>query len=227
MTLPLAPFLTVRAVLAMNITSPGPNVLDTITSAMGSGRRAGLASTTRVAFGVWLWCLAMTLGMASVFEAVPAMRQAMTVVAICLLLWSARRYLRAALAGWRKGAGRISGRAGLDARTSFLRVLSVNAMNPKALTTWVVILALFPVARARGGDIAVLGLGAAALALKIHAGYAVASPPPRWRDSGAPRPGDLGAGRPFLHRLCDPARGQPVLRLSNHVRRCGRTRGRR
>jgi len=98
----------------------------------------------------------------------------MTAIAIGLLLWFASRYLRAAWAGWRGEAGRIAGRAGLDPRTSFLRSLSVNAMNPKALTTWVVILSLFPVARARGGDIAVLGLGAAALAFAIHAGYALA-----------------------------------------------------
>lgn len=174
MTLPLAPFLTVWAVLAMNIASPGPNVLNTITSAMGSGRRAGFASAAGVALGVGIWCLAMTLGMAAVFQAVPATRQAMTVVAICLLLWFAGRYLRAASDGWKGGAAGIAGRAGLDARRSFLRSLSVNAMNPKALTTWVVILSLFPVAQARGGDIAVLGLGAATLAFTIHAGYALA-----------------------------------------------------
>lgn len=174
MTLPLAHFLTVWAVLAMNIASPGPNVLNTITSAMGSGRAAGLASAAGVALGVGIWCLAMTLGMAAVFQAVPAARAVLTVVAIGLLLWFANRYLRAAWTGWRHGAAGITGRAGLGLRRSFVGSLAVNAMNPKALTTWVVILSLFPVARAGAGDIVALGSGAAGIAFAIHAIYAIA-----------------------------------------------------
>lgn len=174
MTLSLAPFLTVWAVLAMNIASPGPNVLNTITSAMGSGRQAGLASAAGVALGIGFWCLAMTLGMAGLFQAVPVARKALTVLAIGLLLWFASRYLRTAWTGWHHGADRVAGRAGLAPGASFLRSLAVNATNPKALTTWVLILSLFPVAEARAGDIAVLGLGAAALAFSIHAVYALA-----------------------------------------------------
>lgn len=182
MSLTFAPFLTVWAVLAMNIASPGPNVLNTITTAMGSGRGPGLASAAGVALGVGLWCLGMTLGMAALFQAVPAMRTVLTVIATGLLLWFAARYLGTAWAGWRHGTQRIAGRAGLGARASFLRSLSVNAMNPKALTTWVVILSLFPVARAHAGDIALLGAGAAAIAFSIHAGYALAfSTPPAAR----------------------------------------------
>ena len=173
-TLPLAPFLAVWAVLAMNIASPGPNVLNTIASALGSGRKAGLASAAGVAVGIGLWCLGMTLGMAAVFQAVPVARTALTLLAIGLLLWFASRYLRAAVAGWQGGTGRVTGRSGLTARASFTRSLAVNAMNPKALTTWVVILSLFPASEARAGDIAVLGLGAATLAFSIHAGYALA-----------------------------------------------------
>ncbi|MBC7141997.1 MAG: LysE family translocator [Rhodobacteraceae bacterium] len=182
MSLTIAPFLTVWAVLAMNIASPGPNVLNTITTAMGSGRGPGLASAAGVALGIGLWCLGMTLGMAALFQAVPAMRTAMTVIAIGLLLWFASRYLRAAWAAWHQEGGRIAGRAGLGHRAAFLRSLSVNATNPKALTTWVVILSLFPVARAHAGDIALLGAGAAAIAFTIHAGYAlVFSAPPAAR----------------------------------------------
>lgn len=174
MTLPIAPFLTVWALLAVNIASPGPNVFNTITSAMGSGRAAGVAAAAGVALGVALWCLGMTLGMAAVFQAEPMARVVLTALAVGLLLWFASRYFRSAWHGWRHGAARIAARGGLTLRASFLRSLSVNAMNPKALTTWVVILSLFPAARARGGDIAALGLGSAALAFTIHAGYALA-----------------------------------------------------
>jgi threonine/homoserine/homoserine lactone efflux protein len=173
-SLPLAPFLTVWAVLAMNIASPGPNVLNTITTAMGSGRAAGLASAIAVAVGVGLWCIGMTLGMAALFLALPATRTILTVIAICLLLWFATRYLRNAWHGWRGTSARLSGRQGLALRTSFLRSLSVNALNPKALTTWVLILALFPVSHADPSDIAVLCIGASSIAFAIHAAYAIA-----------------------------------------------------
>lgn len=174
MSLPLAPFLTVWAVLAMNVASPGPNVLNTITTAMGSGRAAGLASALAVAVGVGLWCLGMTLGMAALFLALPATRTILTVVAICLLLWFAARYLGTAWQGSRGAGPRLAGRQGLSTRASFLRSLSVNALNPKALTTWVLILTLFPVARAGAGDIAFLCMGASVIAFAIHAAYAVA-----------------------------------------------------
>jgi threonine/homoserine/homoserine lactone efflux protein len=173
-SLPLAPFLTVWAVLAMNIASPGPNVLNTITAAMGSGRAAGIASAVAVAVGVGLWCIGMTLGMAALFLALPATRTILTVIAICLLLWFASRYLRTAWQGWRGTGGRLTGRPGLSLRASFLRSLSVNALNPKALTTWVLILTLFPVARAGAGDITLLCAGASAIAFAIHSAYAVA-----------------------------------------------------
>ena len=174
MSLPLQPFLAVWAVLAMNILSPGPNVLNTMMSAMGSGRSAGLASALGVAVGVGLWCLAMTLGMATLFEAVPPARRLLTGLAVGLLLWFAARYLKAAWAGVRGDAARIAARAGLSPRAAFFRSLSVNATNPKALTTWVVILSMFPVARAAPYDIAILCLGATLLAFAIHAGYALA-----------------------------------------------------
>lgn len=173
MTLPAGVFLTVWGFLAVNVMSPGPNVLNTIATAMGSGRRAGLASTAGVAVGIGVWCLGMTLGMAAAVQAVPDLKLALTLVAIGLLLWFAQRYLRAAWAGWRDAAAAISGRKGLTPRASFLRSLSVNATNPKALTTWVAILSLFPVGRAGTVDIMILALGASAVATAIHTTYAL------------------------------------------------------
>ncbi len=172
--LPAREFLEVWALLAVNILSPGPNVLNTITTAMGSGRAAGIASALGVGLGIGVWCLGMTLGMAAAFRAVPSMRVVLTVAGIGLLLWFASRYLRNAWTGWRGTGARLSGRAGLGFGASFLRSLSVNALNPKALTTWVAILTLFPVARAGWHDILLLWAGTAVLAFSIHAGYALA-----------------------------------------------------
>lgn len=174
MTLPLAQFLTVWAFLGLNIASPGPNVLNTIASAMGSGRRAGMGSALAVGFGVALWCLGMSLGMAAVFSAYPAAQDLLTAGAAGLLLWFAARYLRAAWAGYHGQRSVPGGATGLGFASGFRRSLLVNVLNPKALTSWLAILALFPVARAEGGDIALLCAGASALAIAVHALYALA-----------------------------------------------------
>jgi threonine/homoserine/homoserine lactone efflux protein len=174
MTLPLAQFLTVWAFLGLNIASPGPNVLNTIASAMGSGRRAGMGSALAVGFGVALWCLGMSLGMAAVFKAYPAAQSLLTVGAAGLLLWFAARYLRAAWAGYH-GQGTLPGGAtGLGFAGAFRRSLLVNVLNPKALTSWLAILTFFPVASAQGSDIALLCAGASAIAIALHMLYALA-----------------------------------------------------
>jgi threonine/homoserine/homoserine lactone efflux protein len=171
-TLPIGAFLTVWTILALNIMSPGPNVLNTITTAMGSGRTAGFASAAAVGVGIGIWCLSMSLGMAALFAVVPYAEETLTVMAAGLLLWFATRYLRA---GFRGVAGQevsLNGVAGLGFRESFLRSLAVNATNPKALTTWIAILGIFPTAAARPADIALLTAGACVLSLSIHAVYA-------------------------------------------------------
>ena len=172
MTLPLGAFLTVWTILALNILSPGPNVLNTITTAMGSGRAAGLASAAAVGLGIGIWCLSMSLGMAAVFAVVPFAEETLTVMAAGLLVWFATKYVRAGLRGVTGREVSLRGVAGLDLRASFLRSLAVNATNPKALTTWIAILGIFPTAAAGPGDIALLTAGACLLSVTIHTVYA-------------------------------------------------------
>jgi threonine/homoserine/homoserine lactone efflux protein len=173
LTLPPAAFLTVWTILALNIASPGPNVLNTVTTAMGSGRAAGMASAAAVGIGIGVWCLGMSLGMATLFRTVPHAEAALTLMAAGLLVWFASRYLRAAFSAPHREAA-LKARGGLSLRGSFLRSLSINATNPKALTTWIAILGIVPTAQAAPGDIALLTAGACALSLAIHSGYAVA-----------------------------------------------------
>jgi threonine efflux protein len=171
-TLPLGAFLTVWTILALNIMSPGPNVLNTITTAMGSGRAAGLASAAAVGLGIGIWCLSMSLGMAVLFAVVPFAEEALTLMAAGLLAWFATKYLRAGVRVVTGGELSLRGVAGLDLRASFLRSLAVNATNPKALTTWIAILGIFPTAAAAPGDIALLTAGACVLSVTIHTVYA-------------------------------------------------------
>lgn len=166
-----ASFWAVWSFLALNVMSPGPNVINTIATAMGSGRGAGLASAAGVALGIGFWCLGMTLGMAAAFRLFPPLQTVLTLLGVLLLAWFALRYARAALQGWRVGAGQVSGRSGLGAGAAFARSLGVNATNPKALTTWVAILSLFPTASAGMRDIALLCAGASVVAGTIHTVY--------------------------------------------------------
>jgi threonine efflux protein len=182
-SLPLSEFMAVWAFLAVNILSPGPNVINTIATAMGGGRGAGIASAAGVGLGIGIWCLSMSLGMAAVFAVWPGAETALTAAAVVFLIWFASRYLRVAWAGWQgQRRGLPVARAADGARTAFARSLGVNALNPKALTTWLAILAMFPVARATGGDIATLCAGACVLSFSIHTIYALAfSAPPAAR----------------------------------------------
>ncbi len=215
MTLPLTQFLTVWTILALNILSPGPNVLNTVATAMGSGRRAGIGSALGVGLGIGLWCLGMSLGMASLFVLVPFARVALTGIAVGLLTFFAFRYLRAGLHGLRDHRDGVPrARDGLGLIAAFRRSLLVNALNPKALTTWIAILAIFPVARATTGDIALLCAGACALSFLIHTGYALIFSSPRamrfylrwsWAVSGATGLFFLGfAGKIARNALAGP-----------------------
>lgn len=175
MALPLSDFVPVWGFLAANIVSPGPNVLTTIALSMGSGRAAGMGSASGVGLGIGMWCLGMTLGVSAVLTVVPDLQRLLTLAAVALLLWFAWRYGRAAWVGLRAQSMRLPAASeGLRWRDGFRRALLVNAINPKALTSWLAVLGLFPVAKADAGDIAVLCAGACLLSFAIHSAYTLA-----------------------------------------------------
>jgi threonine/homoserine/homoserine lactone efflux protein len=172
-TLPWRDFAVVWAFLAVNILTPGPNVINTIAAAMGGGRIAGMGSAAGVGVGIGLWCLGMALGMSALFSLVPMLQTMLGFVAIGLLALFSTRYLRSAWAGWRgqrKGLPVSPPQDGFG--QAFGRSMLVNALNPKALTSWLTILSIFPIAQARAGDIALLWAGACTAAFVIHTGYA-------------------------------------------------------
>ena len=177
-TLPLAEFVTVWTLLALNIMTPGPNVLNTIVLAIGSGRGAGMGSAMGVGLGIGLWCLGTSLGLAAVFNTFPLLKPVMTVVSVGLLLWFGSRFARQGLHGL--AARRTNpdwtptGKSGVTLRGAFARSMAINASNPKALTTWLAVLSIFPIARATSADIALLCAGACTLSFSIHSIYALA-----------------------------------------------------
>ena len=66
-----------------------------------------------------------------------------------LLFWFASRYLRRALAG----PGQVRARGDITPRRAFTSSLAILATNPKALTIWLTILAIFQVTVAQPADL--------------------------------------------------------------------------
>lgn len=155
---------------ALNVLSPGPNVFNTIGIALGSGRRAGLGAAIGVGPGVALWGVAAVLGISALFAVWPAAQTLLTLAGGLLLLVFGSRYLRRAMA---RGGDRVHARRGITPAAAFLATLAVLATNPKALTTWLLILSLFPAGETPPLARVVLVAGMAAIATTIHIGYAL------------------------------------------------------
>ena len=155
---------------ALNVLSPGPNVFNTIGIALGSGRSAGLGAALGVGPGVAMWGVAAVLGISALFAVWPAAQVLLTMAGGVLLLVFGTRYLRRALA---RGPERVHARKGTTPGQAFLATLAVLATNPKALTTWLLILSLFPAGETPPLARVVLVAGMACIATVIHIGYAL------------------------------------------------------
>ncbi len=161
---------TALAIFGANVASPGPNVFNTIAIALGSGRRAALAVVPAVSLGVCGWASAAVLGAAVAFRQAPWLAPALSALGGALLLWFASRYARRAW-GWTAAS---TGARAVTPRTAFAVTLGVLALNPKALTTWLVLVTIFPAGTATPAAMLTMIGGASALAGLIHAGYALA-----------------------------------------------------
>lgn len=153
---------------AVNVLTPGPNVLNTIGVSLGSGRAAGYGCAAACGLGVTLWAAAALLGAGALFAAVPEARVGLTAFGAAVLLYFAYRYLRRAL----RPAEAVARIDGATPRAAFAQALLVLASNPKALTTWVALLTIFPAISASIGSMIAFGLGCATVAAVGHTVYA-------------------------------------------------------
>lgn len=161
---------TALTVWGVNVAAPGPNVFYTIAIALGSGRRTALAVVPAIAIGVLAWAALAVFGAAIILRQAPWLSAVLSALGGAILMWFAWRYARRAW-GWSSGG---AGARVVSARSAFLASLGVLAANPRALTTWLVLIGIFPAGSASPAAIAVMILGAAALAGAIHAVYALA-----------------------------------------------------
>jgi len=127
--------------------SPGPATLAISSTAMGQGRRAGLALATGVLVGSAMLGCAAALGMSAVMMANVWLFEVIRYVGAAYLLWLAIKSLRAAWYG-----RTVSATAGGSGR-SFLRGLALHLTNPKAILAWGAIYAIALPAGASGADV--------------------------------------------------------------------------
>ncbi len=170
MGIPWGDIAAALAFFTANVLSPGPNVFNTIAIALGSGRRSALAVVPAVSLGILGWAGAAILGAAVLFRRFPGLESGLTALGGLLLIWFASRYLHRAWT-WSAEVGR--GKV-VTPRQAFAITLGILATNPKALTSWLVIVSIFPAGSASWAGNAILILGAAVLSGLGHTFYALA-----------------------------------------------------
>ena len=125
----------------LNVFVPGPNVLNTIATATGSGYRAGLACALACGLGILLWAIAALFGAAAFFQTYPLATQSLIFIGGSLLIYFAVRYVRKAI---NPQSDFLSIHDQIFA-SAFWQAFLVMMTNPKVLTTWLAVISLFPI----------------------------------------------------------------------------------
>ena len=125
----------------LNVFIPGPNVLNTIATSMGSGRASGIACAMATGLGVMLTSLVSLLGAAVIFYKIPLIYKSLTVIGGLLLIYFAKRYIQKALSSGEK----LIALQDIDSKIAFRQAFLVLMSNPKMMTTYLAVISLFPI----------------------------------------------------------------------------------
>lgn len=117
---------------------PGPAMLYTAAQTLARGRRAGWLAVLGVHLGCYAHVIAAALGLAALFQAVPAAYVTMKVVGGLYLLWAGWRM-------WRLGLGTVDANtmATRSARHALRDSIIVEVFNPKTALFFVAFLPQF------------------------------------------------------------------------------------
>ncbi len=158
---------------ALNMVSPGPNILAVMGTAMGVGRRQGLALAAGVSAGSFCWAVLTAVGLSALLAAYAQALLVIKIVGGCYLLLLAYRSLRAAASRSDPMTG--GARRAEDASFRCFRTgLTIQMTNPKAALAWTAIMSLGMTEGAPLWVPAVLVLGLSGLSLAGHCVYAIA-----------------------------------------------------
>ena len=125
----------------LNVFIPGPNVLNTIATSMGSGRSPGIACAFATGLGVILTAIISLFGAAIIFYKIPIIHKSLTVIGALLLLYFAKRYISKSLSSSKI----IIAIKDKDSLSAFKQAFLVLISNPKMMTTYLAVISLFPI----------------------------------------------------------------------------------
>jgi amino acid exporter len=125
----------------LNVFIPGPNVLNTIATSMGSGRTSGISCALATGLGVILTSSVSLFGAAIIFYKVPFIYQSLTIIGGILLIYFAIRYIKKALSSDEK----LVALQNIDTKVAFRQAFLVLMSNPKMMTTYLAVISLFPI----------------------------------------------------------------------------------
>jgi threonine/homoserine/homoserine lactone efflux protein len=154
------------------IMSPGPNVLAVMGTSMALGRKAGTDLALGVGTGSFLWSLLTVAGLSTLLVAYAEALIAIKIAGGLYLLWLAFKAFRSAAS-----ARDIDVKApgGEDGRPIgfYMRGLTIQMTNPKAVLAWIAIVSLGLQENAPMWVGVSIVAGTSALSVLIHCGYAL------------------------------------------------------
>ncbi|MGQ7818598.1 LysE family translocator [Metapseudomonas furukawaii] len=151
--------LSLAAVFAVALVSPGPDVALVVRTALHQGRRAGLLSALGLACGILVHGTLVLTGVALLVSRSPILFDLLQLAGASYLGWLGVGAVRAWFRRGEGGGGRFDGDLSSSALGPWVRGLATNLFNPKALVFFLALLSgLIP------ADMSVAGkLGAAAI----------------------------------------------------------------
>jgi amino acid exporter len=155
----------------LGLASPGPNVLAVLGTAMGEGRRAGIALALGIATGSVLWALLTAAGLSALLATYAAALTAIKIAGGFYLLWLAFKAFRAAASAH---AIATTVHRQRNSRAYLLRGLAIQMTNPKAVLAWIAIMSLGLRHDAPLWVVGAIVVGTSVLSFAIHYLYAVA-----------------------------------------------------
>ena len=164
MNISIITFIPALTFFILNVFIPGPNVLNTIATSMGSGRTAGIACAFATGLGVILTALAALFGAAILFYKIPMIYMGLTILGSILLLFFAKRYIQKSISS----SAKLVALTNIDKTTAFQQAFLVLISNPKMMTTWLAVISLFPIVAGSFSNIITFSLMAGAASFTGH-----------------------------------------------------------
>ena len=161
------------AAFLLSIMSPGPNILAILGTSMSVGRKPGVALALGVATGSVCWAAVTAAGLSALLATYAVALSIIKIVGGAYLLWLAYKSFRAA-ASRHDMQTRTLNNGSVRPERYYLRGLTIQMTNPKAVLAWIAIISLGLQPGAPFWVGATIVLGAGVLSAIIHCVYALA-----------------------------------------------------